>query len=67
MVDYSLATIMMPTTLMGSQIGTYVLLLCPAVVIDGMLTLVLFLLGIQSARKGWQLHKKENVQISARK
>jgi len=24
--------------------------------IDSMLTLVLFLLGLQSARKGWQLH-----------
>ena len=56
MVDYSLATIMMPTTLAGSQIGTYVLLAFPAVLIDSMLTLVLFLLGLQSARKGWQLH-----------
>jgi uncharacterized membrane protein YfcA len=47
---------MMPTTLAGSQIGTYVLLAFPAVLIDSMLTLVLFLLGLQSARKGWQLH-----------
>lgn len=53
MVDYSLATIMMPTTLMGSQIGTYVLKAFPPILINAMLTLVLFLLGLQSARKGW--------------
>ena len=46
MVDYSLATIMMPTTLIGSQIGTYVLLAFPAVLIDSILTIVLFLLGL---------------------
>jgi len=60
MVDYSLATIMMPTTLAGSQIGTYVLHSFPPILINGMLTLVLFLLGLQSAKKGWQLTKKEN-------
>jgi len=53
MVDYSLATIMMPTTLAGSQIGTYVLKAFPPILINIMLTLVLFLLGLQSARKGW--------------
>ena len=63
MVDYSLATIMMPTTLCGSQIGTYVLLAFPPVLINSMLTLVLFLLGLQSARKGLQLHRKENKQM----
>ena len=67
MVDYSLATIMMPTTLCGSQIGTYVLLAFPPILIDGMLTLLLFLLGLQSASKGWQLHKKENAAFAAAK
>jgi len=64
MVDYSLATIMMPTTLCGSQIGTYVLLASPPILIDIMLTLLLFLLGLQSARKGVQLHKKENAAFA---
>ena len=67
MVDYSLATIMMPTTLCGSQIGTYVLLAFPPILIDIMLTVLLFLLGIQSARKGVHLHKKENAAFAARK
>jgi uncharacterized membrane protein YfcA len=61
MVDYSLATIMMPTTLAGSQIGTYVLKAFPPILINIMLTLVLFLLGLQSARKGYQLTLKENI------
>ena len=63
MVDYSLATIMMPTTLAGSQIGTYVLHSFPPILINIMLTTVLFLLGLQSARKGWQLTKKENEML----
>lgn len=60
MVDYSLATIMLPTTLAGSQIGTYVLEAFPAVLINGMLVVLLAVLAIQSARKGLQLTRKEN-------
>jgi uncharacterized membrane protein YfcA len=46
MVDYSLATIMLPTTLAGSQIGGYVLEAFPAVLINGMLVVLLAALAV---------------------
>jgi uncharacterized membrane protein YfcA len=54
-VDYSLAVIMMPTTLAGSQIGTMVLNSFPAVIIQTMLTLLLIFLSWTSAKKANQI------------
>ena len=59
-VDYSLAVIMMPTTLAGSQIGVLVLHTSPAVVIQTLLTLTMALLAYQSYRKAKQIMKKED-------
>ena len=58
-LDYALASIMMPTTLAGSQIGGFVLLICPALYIQVALTLLLAFLTWQTYRKGMQLHRKE--------
>ena len=46
LIDYSLATIMSPTTLAGSQIGSIVLKVFPALYIQVLLTLLLGLLGV---------------------
>ena len=46
LVDYSLATIMSPTTLAGSQIGSIMLKTFPALWIQVLLTLLLGLLGV---------------------
>ena len=59
LVDYSLATVMSPTTLAGSQIGSLVLESFPDLYIQILLTLLLGILGIQSARKALELHRKE--------
>jgi uncharacterized membrane protein YfcA len=59
LVDYSLAVIMMPTTLAGSQIGTMVLNSFPPVVIQGTLTLVLAFLCYQSYFKACEISAKE--------
>jgi uncharacterized membrane protein YfcA len=44
-LDYSLASIMMPTTLAGSQIGSYLLRFFPALYIQVALTLLLVFLS----------------------
>ena len=46
LVDYSLATIMSPTTLAGSQIGSIMLKTFPSLWIQVLLTLLLGLLGV---------------------
>lgn len=58
-LDYGLASIMMPTTLAGSQIGGYVLLIFPSLYIQVFLTLLLAFLTYLTTKKGMQLHKKE--------
>ena len=59
LLDYSLATVMMPTTLAGSQIGSYFYIMFPSLYITILLTLLLGVLGWQSARKAMELHEKE--------
>ena len=58
-LDYGLASIMMPTTLAGSQIGGYVLLIFPSLYIQVFLTLLLAFLTWMTTKKGMQLHRKE--------
>ena len=58
-LDYGLASIMMPTTLAGSEIGGYILLIFPAIYIQGALTLLLAFLTYQTTKKGLQIHRKE--------
>lgn len=58
-LDYGLASIMMPTTLAGSQIGGYVLKAFPSIYIQALLTLLLAFLTFQTTKKGLQLHRKE--------
>ena len=51
-LDYGLASIMMPTTLAGSEIGGYILLMFPSMYIQGLLTLLLAFLTYQTTKKG---------------
>ena len=62
-LDYGLASIMMPTTLAGSEIGGYVLLIFPSIYIQGFLTLLLAFLTYQTTKKGLQIHRKEVAEI----
>lgn len=59
LIDYSLATLMMPTTIAGSQIGSVILKIFPALYIQLALTVLLALLSWQSYNKALQLHRKE--------
>jgi len=51
-LDYSLASIMMPTTLAGSQIGGFILLVFPNLWIQVMLTMLLGYLTWLTTIKG---------------
>ena len=65
-LDYSLATIMMPTTLAGSQIGGYILKSFPSLIIQVLLTFLLAYLSFNTYRKGMQLHRKEVAEKAAK-
>ena len=60
LIDYGLTCIMMPSTLAGAQIGSFILLVFPTPVVQILLVLMLIALGLQSLRKGIQIRKKEN-------
>ena len=59
LIDYSLVTIMMPTTIAGSQMGAVILKVFPALLIQVLLTVLLAFLSAQSYRKAMELHLKE--------
>ena len=46
LIDYSLVTIMMPTTIAGSQFGSVILKIFPAIFIQVALTILLALLSV---------------------
>lgn len=59
-IDYDLVAIMMPTTLAGAQIGAFVLVTFPSLVIQVVLTITLAFLACQSAQKAVELTREEN-------
>lgn len=59
-IDYNVATVMMPLNLVGSLIGAYIFQTFPELYIMIMMTLMLVILTWESARKYFQLRRKEN-------
>lgn len=66
-IDYGMTMVMMPTTLAGAQIGSFILITFPSLAIQIMLTIMLLFLTIKSAQKGCQIYKKETLAIKAAK
>lgn len=62
-IDYNVATVMMPLTLVGSLIGAYIFQTFPELYIMIIMTLMLVILTWESSRKYLQLRKKENEAI----
>ena len=58
-LDYGLSNVMMPLTLIGTQVGAFVYLLCPVLVINVLLTLLLVWLWIKSMMKAIDIVKAE--------
>lgn len=58
-IDYSIATIMLPTVLIGSLIGVYLNITFPSPVLLIILTIVLLLLSVQTGIKAYKTYIKE--------
>jgi len=58
-IDYGMATVMMPLTLIGSLIGAYIYKSFPDMILLIILTLLLFFLSIQSMKKSFTIRQKE--------
>ena len=62
-LDYGLASVMMPTVLMGSFIGVWFNIMLPDIAIQIILALLLFFLTFQAGTKVFEIYKKENKAI----
>ena len=59
-IDYGMTNVMMPLILVGSLIGAYVYVAFPDLVLQIILTLLLFVLMCESGRKFVETYKKES-------
>lgn len=66
-IDYGLTNVMMPLALIGTQVGAFLYLVAPNLIINIILTLLLIWLLIKSCIKMVDIIKKENAQEKAKK
>jgi len=64
-IDYGLTNVMMPLTMAGSLIGAYFYVSFPELILCIILTLLLLVLTVESARKGLEIYGKENEMLAA--
>jgi len=62
-IDYGIATVMMPTVLIGSFIGAFINVTFPAIALTIVLTIVLLFLGGYSIVKARESYMKETEEI----
>lgn len=65
-IDYGLTNVMMPLTMVGSLIGSYILIAFPELIITIILTVLLFVLTIESGRKFVDIYRKESEALAAK-
>ena len=58
-IDYGLSNVMMPLTLVGTQVGAFLYLVLPTVAINVVLTLLLIYLWVKSTISAINIYKKE--------
>lgn len=63
-IDYGMTNVMMPLTMVGSLVGAYVYVAFPDLVLQIILTLLLFVLMMESGRKFVQVYKKESAEMA---
>ena len=63
-IDYGMTNVMMPLILIGSLIGAYVYVAFPDIVIQIILTILLFVLMLESGRKFREIYRKENAEMA---
>ena len=65
LIDYDLASIMLPIVMMGSMIGTLGSITLPNLVLQVLLTILMVSLTILAGMKGKQIYSKENIRLAA--
>ena len=65
LIDYDLASIMLPIVMMASMIGALASIILPNLILQVLLTLLMLSLAILTCIKGLQIYKKENIRIAA--
>jgi hypothetical protein len=63
-IDYGLASIMLPAVMMGSMVGVLANVMLPSLVLQTSLTFLLIFLTFQSGFKARQIFTKENAKIA---
>jgi len=66
-IDYGMTNVMMPLILVGSLVGAYVYVSFPDIVLQIILTILLFILMGESGRKFVETYKKESIAMEEAK
>jgi uncharacterized membrane protein YfcA len=64
-VDYDIATLMLPSIIVGANLGVIANLIIPETIITVVFTLILFGLFIRSMLKGLDLYRQEQIKFAA--
>jgi uncharacterized membrane protein YfcA len=65
LIDYDLASIMLPIVMTGSMIGALASITLPNLVLQVLLTIMMVSLTILTGLKGRSIFKKENLRMAA--
>lgn len=65
LIDYDLASIMLPIVLAGSMVGALASITLPNLVLQILLTIMMISLAILTFLKGRSIYQKENVRLAA--
>lgn len=65
LIDYDLASIMLPIVMTGSMIGALASITLPNLVLQILLTIMMVSLTILTGLKGKSIFQKENVRVAA--
>jgi uncharacterized membrane protein YfcA len=66
-IDYGLATIMLPVVMMGSMTGVLINIMFPSLILALILTAVLASLTIQASCKTKQIYRKETIRLAQKR
>jgi len=65
LIDYDLASIMLPIVMTGSMVGALASITLPNLVLQILLTIMMISLAILTYLKGRSIYQKENVRLAA--
>jgi uncharacterized membrane protein YfcA len=65
LIDYDLASIMLPIIMMGSMVGTLASISLPNLILQILLTLLMISLAVLTGIKGASIYQRENVRLKA--